>query len=210
MHRDPSSETEVPPLEGRHVYLRPITPSDYRFLQEAELGPELAMRWRHRGATPSPEEWARGLWIGVLAQHLIVARDGDAPLGLALVHNPSFQDGYAYFAAVRLRPGDRSPAMMLGVGLFLQYVFANWNFRKLYLEVAEFNLASFASGLGLFQVEARLKEHLWFAGRYWDQLTLALYRNTWELDAKRLLGAELAVPSERGPNLKVRVTGSRR
>jgi len=177
-------------------------------MQDAELGPELSTRWRYRGATPSPEEWAHGLWNGVLAQHLIVARNGDVPLGLALVHNPNFQDGYAHFAAVRLRSGDRSPAMMFGIGLFLQYVFGNWNFRKLYLEVVEYNLGSFASGLGhLFQEEGRLREHRYFAGRYWDQHTLAIYRNTWELDAKRLLAAETSPPqSERGPGLRVRVS----
>jgi hypothetical protein len=192
------------PMGGRHVYLRTVAPSDYPLLQRAEQGPDLGFRWRYRGTTPSPEQWVQGLWSGVLAQYLVVDRRGDRPVGLVFVHGPNFQDGYAHLAAARLSPG-RSPAMIFGTGLFLEYVFTMWNFRKLYLDTLEFNYRAFASGLGsLFEIEARLREHCYFDGKYWDQLTLAIYRNTWELDGERLLAIEAGKPRQGSSQHQVR------
>ena len=55
-----------PSLRGRHVELRPIVPEDYTYLQLIETGSELAPRWRLRGATPGPQDWAQGLLARVL------------------------------------------------------------------------------------------------------------------------------------------------
>ena len=80
--------------------------------------------------------------------------------------------------------------MVFGVALFIDYVFTCWDFHKLYLEVSEYNAGQFQSGIGrLFDLEARLREHLWYGGRHWDELILALYRQTWEERAGRLLAA---------------------
>jgi hypothetical protein len=88
--------------------------------------------------------------------------------------------------------------MFFGVALFLDYVFTCWNFEKLYLEVTEYNLAQFRSGMGrFFDVEARLRGHVWYAGRRWDQLTLALYRERWQRQAGRILGAVRAPAEQR-------------
>jgi hypothetical protein len=58
----------VAPLHGRHVLLRPVSPEDYRFLRSADLGGELGVRWRYRGQTASPEQWAQNLWQSVLGK----------------------------------------------------------------------------------------------------------------------------------------------
>jgi hypothetical protein len=180
-----------PSLEGRHVFLRPVSTGDYAGLQQAEIQGELGMRWRYRGSTPSPEQWAQGLWRTVLAQHLIVRRADDRPIGLVLVYQPDFQDGHAQLAAVRFDLADRSPRMMLGMALFLRHVFACWSFRKLYLEVTEFNYEQFASGAGrLFDVEGRYRDHVYFNGAYWDQLVLAVGRERWQSHGEALLAAE--------------------
>ena len=186
-HRAGSTDFLTPPLRARHVFLKPVTPSDYPFLRMLETAGELAPRWRHRGATPSPEQWAQTLWSGVLVQFIVVGIESNKPIGRVVIYQPNFQDRYAYFAAMRFQPSDRSPLMILGISLFLRYVFAYWEFEKLYMEVPEYNFSQFASGLGrFFEIEGRLRGHLKIGDRSWDQLIVALYRDAAELQGARL------------------------
>ncbi|WCB96520.1 hypothetical protein DSM104299_05279 [Baekduia alba] len=181
----------IPPLRGRSVALQPVTPNDYGILQLLETNNELALNWRYRGQTPSPEQWMSTLWSGVLAQFIVVAEGADVPVGLVLAYRHSFQDQHAYIAGLRFDPDDRTPRFMRGIALFLQYVFGSWEFRKLYLETPSYNLPQFASGLGsFFEVEARLKDHYTYAGQHWDLVTLAVYRERWQEQAARVLETE--------------------
>ncbi len=185
-----TSDFQLAPLRGRNVFLRPVSPEDYRMLRAADHGGELAVRWRMRGSTASPEQWAQNLWRSVLVQYLVVGLADPSPLGLVVVYKPNFQDGYGYLAVERLGPPRHVPALMLGVALFVDYVFTCWNFHKLYIETAEYNVSQFGSGIGRFlDLEARLRGHLWYAGRRWDQLILALHRETWDREAGRLRSA---------------------
>jgi hypothetical protein len=182
---------EFPSLQGRHVYLRAIIPDDYRFLQMFETSGDFAVRWRFRGGTPSPENWARALWADVLVQYLIVGRKSNTPVGLVAAYQPNFQDGHAKIAAARFDPAGPSPAMILGLAIFLRYVFSCWDLRKLYMELPEYNYAQFSSGAGrIFELEGRLRDHYWFGGETWDQLLLAIHRETWQKREGALLRAE--------------------
>jgi hypothetical protein len=184
------SDFSVPPLAGRHVYLRPLVPEDYRPIRAAELNGELAIRWRARGTAGSPEQWAQLLWQAILSQYVIVARPGPNMLGIVCAYRPAFQDGHCYIGIAGLGSSLPSPAVVFGAALFIDYVFACWNFHKLYLETPEFNVPQVASGIGrLFHTEGRLREHVWYGGRRWDQLTLALYRDTWAEESAKLLQA---------------------
>jgi acyl carrier protein len=182
-----TTEFVTPPLRARHVFLKPVTPGDYPFLQVLETAGELAPRWQHRGITPSPDQWAQTLWSGVLVQFIVVGVETNKPVGRVVIYQPNFQDRYAYFAAMRFQPNDRSPLMVLGISLFLRYVFTYWDFEKLYMEVPEYNFAQFGSGLGrFFEIEARLRGHLKMGDRSWDQLIVALYRDAAEMHGSRL------------------------
>ena len=180
----------VAPLRGQHVLLRLIIPEDYRFLRVAELSGDLGVRWRFRGSTASPEQWSQSLWQSTLAQYLVVRTDDPTPLGLVAAYRANFQDGHAYLAAETFGGRRPAPVMLFGVALFIDYLFACWNFHKLYLEVVEYNMDQFESGIGrLFDVEGRLRHHVWYDGRRWDQLLLALYRDTWRRESARVLVA---------------------
>lgn len=182
---------KVPSLDGRHVFLKAVTPEDYGFLQLVETSSELGPRWRYRGATPSPEQWAQGTWGGVLAQFLVLGRQEGRPVGIVSAFQPSFQDGHAHIAAAKFDLRRRSPLMMLGFAVFVQYVFACWNLRKLYMELPAYNFEQFASGEGrFFTVEGRFRDHFFLAGRYWDQLHLAIHRDQWREHGERLARAE--------------------
>jgi hypothetical protein len=185
-----------PVLNGRQTYLRPVGPDDYQAMRLLDLGEALGVRWRFRGATPSAEQWAQA-GGSQLAHFLIVRRSDNSPIGAATAYQHNFQDQYAYIAATAFNPAERNPLVILGVALFIDYTFRCWNFRKLYMELPAFNLAQFGRGIGRMLVEeARLREHMYYDGRYWDKLILALYRDTWEARSPRIMTAALprAVP----------------
>ncbi|MGO9955502.1 MAG: GNAT family N-acetyltransferase [Solirubrobacteraceae bacterium] len=184
-------------LDGRHVYLRPVLVGDYAALSAAEQTGELAIRWRFRGATPSPERWVQNLWQNILAQFIVVRRSDNRPLGLVMSYRADFQDGHAHLAIESFDTAQRGPHMMLGGALFIEYVFNCWDFHKLYLEVPEFNMSQIASGVGrLFAVEGRKRDHTFYGGRRWDEYTLALYRDTWRAlaESRAVLAMEARLP----------------
>ena len=196
--REGSSEPPLTPkLYGRDVYLRAVLPSDLEFIQRMEVGGHLANRWRFRGATPNPQEWARVFWKDVLAQYLVIGRKREQPIGLAYAYKPNFQDGHAYIAAARFAP-EPTPLMLSGLGLLIEHVFTCWNFRKLYFETTEYNYPQFASGAGrFFELEGRLREYRFYGGRYWDELIFAITRETWIEKGKPLADAQWAPGARR-------------
>jgi hypothetical protein len=201
---DPPGATpfRAPHLVGRHVVLRPVLPEDYRFLRVAETSGDLGIRWRYRGSAVSPDQWAQHFWQNVLSQYLVIGTRDPTPLGLVVAYRASFQDGHVCLGVESFSSRPRSPALIFGACLFVEHVFTCWDFHKLYMEVAEYNLHQFQSGIGqLFELEGRLREHTWYDGKRWDQLFLALYRTTWRERGVRLLRA-----AQRPPELRARVS----
>jgi hypothetical protein len=174
-----------------------------------EATTELGLRWRYRGMTPSPDQWVRMIWDGVLAQFLVVTRKSERPLGLVLVYRANMQDQFAYLGAARFGAHARSPLMILGLALFVEYVFTCWPFHKLYLETPEYNYEQFAKSIQRYvKLEGRFHDHSYYGGRRWDQLVLALYRSTWRTEAERLLRPE--VTNHSPTSLKVTMPPSKR
>lgn len=181
----------APILTGRHIYLRPLAAEDHRSVRQMDLSAELGVRWRHRGATPGIAKWTQSN-DSALAQFLVVRSSDHIAIGVTAVYNQSFQDQYAYFAAVSFAPAMRSPLMVMGSALMIDYTFKCWPFRKLYLELPEYNLEQLARGNGrIFVQEGRLGEHMYYDGRWWDKIILALYRRTWDERSSRLVAAAL-------------------
>jgi len=122
---------------------------------------------------------------------MIVAAKDRSRVGLVTAYRANHEDGHALVAGIRFDPYSRSPSMIIGIGMFIDYLFACWSFRKLYMEVPEYNYRQFASGLGrVFTLEARLRDHYYLDGERWDQLTLAIYRDTWNRHPKRFREVE--------------------
>lgn len=184
-------QPSLPSLSGRTVYLRAVVPDDYAFLHLFETSSPVAPRWRLRGAAPPIESWLENATRGVLVQFVVVEIKGQKPRGIVTAYDANFQDGYARFAVSRFDDLDLPSPFLVGAGLCLRYLFACWSFRKIYLDVPEYNYHQFASGEGnLFELEGRLKEHSFLGGRYWDQVCLAIYRDRWLSMEKRLLASE--------------------
>jgi RimJ/RimL family protein N-acetyltransferase len=185
---DPVTRPQRARLHGAHVSLRPILHADYEPMMLAELSDALGPRWRHRGRTPSPDEFVRSMWTGVLAQFLVIDHASGMPVGVTSIYNADFNDGFAYFALAKFDPARPSRRLLEGAALFLDYAFANWPFRKLYAESIEENFEQFHSAVRwLFREEGRLRGHVFLEGHYTDTLVLALYRETWEKVSPRFL-----------------------
>jgi RimJ/RimL family protein N-acetyltransferase len=175
-------------LVGRSVALRPVNQNDYDFLRQAEVSEQLGPRWRFRGSVPAPEMYPQALWQGVTAQFAIVDARSPAPIGLVSLYNVEHAHGTGYIAVADLGSGGGPTHVVQGAILFLSYVFKVWNLRKLYAEAYEYNLAQFDSLNGrVLHEEGRLSEHAFMGGRYWDLVTLALYREEWAGWERRVL-----------------------
>lgn len=196
--------------KGRWISLAPIRPVDYDFIRSAELSDDLGVRWRHRGGTPSPESFSHALWAGVLSQFLVISTADNSIVGLVSAYNADLASGTCYVGFARFGPGTSSPHMIEGIVLFIDHLFKTWPLRKLYGETIEFNLPNLRLPVGLLLVEeGRLRDHVWAAGRYWDLLYFALYRETWEALSARLL-PRASTPDHRDDEIvmTVRARGS--
>ena len=167
-------------LVGRRVRLRPILQRDYEMLLQIELSEQLGPYWRLRGRTRAPDSYSQNLWGGVLAQFIVIRRDTEQALGMVTVYNADVMDGHASFSAAKFLRADRSTLILQGSILMLDYSFAYFPLRKIYLEVNEYNLSQFSSGVGrILKPEGVLRAHSFAAGRYWDKHIFAIYRDDW-------------------------------
>lgn len=65
--------------------------------------------------------------------------------------------------------------MVEGTVLFIRYVFNEWPFRKLYVEVPAFNLPQFRSARSLLVEEACFHDHEYHEGKWWHLHIFAIY-----------------------------------
>jgi RimJ/RimL family protein N-acetyltransferase len=184
------SELGAARLHSRRVAVRTVGPADLPFLYAVATDPAVAYRWRYRGATPSPEQFAAELWQGVLCQYVVAHREGGAPVGLVSAYQADLANRTCYVALLGDKAHDASGLMLEGALLFVSYLFHTWDFRQLYAEVPGYTLDSFGSGMGrYFREEGRLVDHSFHAGRWWDLHILAIHRSDWEKKAEPLLDA---------------------
>lgn len=166
---------------SRRIHFRPLVPQDLDLLYHEATSFEGGYRWRYRGATPSPADFKRALFDGVLAQYMAVRATSGEPVGLTVAYNANHANGFAYIAALSLERWRGTGLMMEGVSLFVTHVLSTWQFRKLYVEVPAYNVGSFGSAIGsVLHQEGTLRHHEYHAGQYWDLLLLAIYRADWQ------------------------------
>ena len=120
---------------------------------------------------------------------MICSIASNEPVGHVVAFNANMRHRHVHVAMV-VRPDRVGRSWALeGAQLFIDYLFANWDFRKVYAEVVDFNLAQFGSmvDLAVFDIEGRLTEHEYYGGRYWDVVVVALRRERWNelMDAGR-------------------------
>jgi acyl carrier protein len=176
------------------VDLRPVTLADYEFIYGLETGADTLALYRHRGVTPSPEDFVRGLWAGVFAQFVVVSRQTRRPLGLVAAYDADHRNQRASIAVIsaegRVGPASR---VLLGAELLIDYLFAEFNLRKICAQVLGPNMRYWDNAIRQFgRIEGRLHEHEFVGGRWEDTVLVAIDRTTWKA-ARSLTG--VVVPS---------------
>jgi RimJ/RimL family protein N-acetyltransferase len=192
---------ETNPLLGRRFSLVPLTPEYHRALYVLSVTDQNSFRWRFHGTTPSMETFERSLHTGVLCQFVVVPTGQQQRLmGLVVAYNANLQNGYCFLAAVT-HP-SAGAGILEAAGLFLRYLIRNWPFRKIYLEVPEYNDRQYQSAVnaGVLKEEGRLKEHQYFLDRYWDLVTYAIYRDELIQFGERFSSLFVSGPSEHHPS----------
>lgn len=176
----PDLDKAAVPVAGQRVHLRPVTPADTPFIMEMECTGQNAAAYRHRGQGVSPEQFSMLLWQGVLSQFIVARNEDRSPCGLVVCYGADFRNQNASIAAV-FRPDLLRAAWPLeGVELFFSYLFTVFPFRKLYAEASGLTSPAFSSGVAdTLHLEATLKEHDWYDGRWWDKHIYAIYRDEW-------------------------------
>jgi RimJ/RimL family protein N-acetyltransferase len=174
-------------LSTKHVRLRTIAERDSAFIYQLMISDRSGGRVRFGGATPSPEQVSASLWESVLAQFVIEGVASGRPLGLTAITTPNFRDGFAYFSVLGSDEAQGHGMVVEGAFLTLQYVFATWPFRKIYMEATEESFQAFYSGLDRFFIEEGcLKQHTFWNGRYMDMAIFAIYRDDWNRYSPKL------------------------
>lgn len=112
---------------GRRVVLRPVHVQDYPSLYAIAMAGENATRWRYRGATPSPEQFVRQMWDGVLVQYAVVGRQLGRLYGTVGLYNANLPSGYVYGYAMSAPDRMGSGKVVEGLLLMLEYAFRTWS-----------------------------------------------------------------------------------
>ena len=189
--RRQASDEEVAlgaPLAGRRVRLRPVSPADHAWLYSLSTCSDNGFRWRYGGATPNPDAFVHSLWDRVLVQFVAEHIVTNVPVGLVVAYAPDMHSGHVQVAALLEPAVQKQPWPHEAIILLANYLFTNWNFRKLYAESVDFNYRQFASGVGrLFVLEATLRKHQFWNGRYWDKHICACTREVGSTHQERLL-----------------------
>lgn len=119
---------------------------------------------------------------------LIIIKDGKT-VGTVYSYNCNLTHGWVYIATY-LRPEFRKK----GIGpkawaLFVEYLFDNFPFRKVYCDVYGFNNLSLSTlKSGSLEVQAQLPKHIFWQGLYYDMYIMALTRENLGIIKSHLSG----------------------
>ena len=175
-------------LTSPRVTLRPLTPQDYPRLLEFKNDIELAALGS--SVPPRPMSLAElaerfdaftrdldqsvfaieadGTFIGQCGLFNRNLHDGTAELGIGIGARSHLGQGYGRDA----------------IGLLLEYGFQVQNIRRIWLGVLADNERAVRCYRSVgFVEEGRLREHVWFDGRYVDELHMGLLRSEWRARA---------------------------
>ena len=106
----------------------------------------------------------------------ICARSKGDPVGLAGCYGADFRSGYGYIGFILSEPGRLSVWPLEAGGLFVDYLFETFRFRKLYGEGPDLAFDQITAGFGAYFAEnGRLCKHVLVHGGYCDWITIAIY-----------------------------------
>lgn len=139
-------------------------------LYESAFTGERSWKWRFRGRTVPYETFAAMLHEGVFAQYAVESTVGPPSLlGLVSAYDADTACGHCYVAFHNTGVHHPASGRMFGAIIgFMDHLFHVSPFRKLYLDIPEYNVGLLRGFEGLLMVEeGRLREH-YFLGGCWE------------------------------------------
>jgi RimJ/RimL family protein N-acetyltransferase len=175
-------------LNERRVTLRPIRATDLPLLLQWLNDPQLMRHWAQPAPIVTEEQLARDL-AGRFARfdtagYFMIEREDGTPIGRIEFEQ---LDDRSRSAEVMILIGDAA-ARGKGYGTeamvaLLRYLFHQRNLHRVYLTVLAWNIAAQRSYAKVgFVVEGRLRDDLYFDGKFHDQFVMGILRE--EFDAK--------------------------
>ena len=191
-----------PHVETRRVRLRPATASDgtdnYELFLRNGMNnlPNLDM-WL---AAYSRDLAAHSAYSRDLAGHFVIQqrRDGaDVGFGgLSELSPAGHCEVGLYTDLAKADVGIGAEATLL----FINYAFATWRVRKVYMRTTDAAVGFFGGTLAaISRKEAVLPQHQYFRGRLWDVYLYAVYREAWDERGAALVERLVGGPGEREP-----------
>lgn len=172
-------------LTGRWVVLEPVIPEHLDFLYELAMD-ESNWGWRYGGAVISKRAFLAQLWPLVLCQFVVTTRKSRRRLGHVVAYNANLNAGYVYLGGVSVPQARGRGLMNEGFELLIDYLKSGWRFNRIYCEYPAYNEAQFSRGItGEVREVARLREHSYHAGQYWDKVIVAMPLDTFVKPTKR-------------------------
>lgn len=178
-HGDSAQATATTPLEARHVRLVPVGTTLLPFVHGLLSDPDISFRHLLAGEAPGPVGFSDVVTRNVLVQFVIQLRMSQRPVGLARAVAAHVGDRRATVSVASAPRFMGSGLALEGAGLLVDYLFSCLGLRKVYAEVPEFNLSQFPGITEYMSLEVRLRDHTYYAGRYWDLLVLAMDEVAW-------------------------------
>lgn len=127
----------MPLLLDDQVRLKPVTPADYEWLYSFLTLPVHGRRWVTHGTSPSPEDFRRLLWQGVLVQYVVWTNSPAQRAALVSAYNASMRNGVVYLASFSDPSAVATGIAIKGSALLISQLFEQWPIRKIYIEVTE-------------------------------------------------------------------------
>jgi RimJ/RimL family protein N-acetyltransferase len=166
-------------LEGASVRLAPVVPADRDALFRLCLMGDAAWRWRHAGSQGRYETFIEDTQRDAHLDY--AAHAGGQLVGRLLIHSLDAPNRHAHLSVVFAPEVRRSPVVAEALYLFVRYVFGTLNLRKIYSEIAGFNLDQFRSAVTtLGHEEAVLEQHIYRDSRFWDLHIFAVTSVEWD------------------------------
>jgi aryl carrier-like protein len=169
------------PTGSTAVALRPLSLTDYQFLYDLESGPEIGPRFRHRGNTPTYEEYVANISRGVLCQYVLVDASSGNRMGLVVAYGTDFRNQHTRVSIILSSEYRRHGWPLQSADLFIRHLFVAFPIRKIYADMSSSNAEEV--GLGFRRIgreEGRLRQHEFNGGEWVDLVTIAITRNEYE------------------------------
>jgi hypothetical protein len=165
---------------GRLVKLRAAKESDRPWLAAFASDPEMSSRWRLGGRVPIGSSAFPKLEEGLLVLFVAERRRDSLPVGIVQAFQPDFINRVVHIGiAVDTElagPGVSGEALML----LIDYVFAQWQFRKIYFTTPSDILGKVRGARRWVQTEGVLKDREFRRGALVDLHIQAIWREHWE------------------------------